>query len=229
MNKNLLVVLAFFAICYMGCKDNAYKPPPPSPAHSYFPQTIGSSWTYRDSVYGEKTDTVNIYGVKIGNVTYTIAGTTTDFNSAICYDANVSSGLSGNGMAYFFAKNQTFGLRETAPPFGFTYFEFLTDTAAAIGYSWISLPTGNRLLNGIPIQSINTIREKNITKVIGGKTFTNVIHTSANFEIQIDGAGFHNIAYYDFYLAKGVGLIEKDTYAYGNLNAVETIVNYTIK
>ncbi|HEY8783484.1 MAG TPA: hypothetical protein VIM16_17790 [Mucilaginibacter sp.] len=229
MNKYLLVFLAFPAICFMGCKDEAYKVPPPSPANSYFPQTLGSTWTYRDSIYGEKTDTANIYGVKIASITYTITGSTTDFNSAVCYDANVLSALNVSNIAYFYANKQTFGLRETTPPFGFTYFEFLTDTAASVGYSWTCSPTGNRLLNGDPIQSINTVREKNITKVVGGKTFTNVIHTSANFQIQIDGVGFHNIAYYDFYLAKGVGLIEKDTYAYGNLNAVQTIMGYTIK
>lgn len=228
MNKNLLIVLVLLAIGYMGCNEDLYKPPAPSPADSYFPQTLGSTWTYRDSIYGEKTDTVNIYGVKIDVVTYTINGSTTDFNSGICYNADMLSGLNGNGMAYFFAKRHTFGLREPTVPFGLTYFELLIDTAS-IGYTWTSTPTANRLLNGDLIQSINTIREKGITKVVGGKTFTNVIHTSANFQILIDGVGFHNIAYYDYYLAKGIGLIEKDTYAYGNLNAVKTIMSYTIK
>jgi len=228
MKIHLLVILAFLAISYTGCKDSAYTPPPPSQANTYLPETAGSTWRYRDSIYSEPTDTATIAGVKIDTLTFTINGGTTDFNGRICYNVGISSIQNGPGTAYFFAENHTFGLFEQVTPFGLTDFEVLVDPASA-GYSWVSAPTLNTLLNGSPIRSVNTIVEKNIVKKVGLQTFTDVIHTSVNFEINVNGAGFHNIAYYDFYLAKGIGLIEKDAYVYGNLNETETILNYNIK
>ena len=79
------------------------------------------------------------------------------------------------------------------------------------------------------MQAVNIVLEKNITRVVGGRTFTNVIHTGTNIMIDINKDGFHNIAYVDVYLAQGVGLIEKDAYYYGLLNETETIMYYTIK
>jgi hypothetical protein len=228
MNKKLYVILAFLAIGYASCKDVAYKPPVPSPANSYFPETFGSTWNYRDSIYGEPTDTAQIYGISIDTATFTINGATTDFNGKVCYNANVLSKQNGPGTAYFYTNKHTVGLLESVAPFGFIDFEFFVDTAS-VGYSWVNTPTTNTLLNGNPVQSINTILEKNISKVVNGKTFTNVIHASVNFQVNINNKGFHNIAYYDFYLAQGVGLIEKDTYVYGCLNGTKTILSYTIK
>jgi len=228
MKKNITVILAVLAIGYTGCKDNAYAPPAPATSNSYLPQTFGSTWKYRDSIYGEKINTASIYGVKIDTLTVTINGGVTDFNSTICYNAEISSIQYGSGAAYFYAEKHLFGSHEQSALFGLADFEFLVDTAS-VGYTWINAPTQNTLLNGSPLQSINTVREKGITKIVGGKTFTNVIHTSANFQINIKGTGFHNIAYYDFFLAKGIGIIEKDSYVYGNLDETKTIIDYNIK
>jgi len=227
MKKHLLVILAFLSIGYTGCKDNAYTPPPPLQADSYLPETFGSNWRYRDSIYSEPTDTATLAGVKIDTLTFTINGGTTDFNATICYNAAISSIQNGPGTAYFFAKKHTLGLFEQVTPFGLTDFEILVDTAS-VGYSWVNAPTQNTLLNGNPIKSINTIVEKNIVKKVGLQTFTDVIHTSVNFQVN-KGTGFHNVAYYDFYMAKGIGVIEKDAYVYGNLNETETIIDYNIK
>jgi hypothetical protein len=228
MNKNLLVILVFMAIGCAGCKDNAYTIVPPSPAKSYFPETLGSTWRYRDSTYGEKTDTAAIYGTKIDTITYTITGATTDFNSKVCYNVNVLSQLNGPSTSYFYSYKHLCALLESGVPYGFTELQFLVDTAS-VGYTWHSSPTLSTYLNGSPVQLISTILERNISRVVGGKTFTKVIHTSLNFQINIKGAGYQNIAYYDFYLANGIGLIEKDTYIYGNINKTEKIIDYTIK
>jgi hypothetical protein len=228
MNKNLLVILAFMAFVYAGCKDIAYTPTPPAPERSYFPETLGSTWRYRDSTYGDKTDTAAIYGTKIDTLTYTINGATTDFNSKICYNVNVLSKLNGPSTSYFYYYKHLCALLETEVPYGFTELQFLIDTAS-VGYTWHNSPTLSTYLNGSPVQIITTILERNISRVVGGKTFTKVIHTSLNYQINIKGAGYKNIAYYDFYLANGVGLIEKDTYIYGNINKTERIIDYSIK
>ena len=106
--------------------------------------------------------------------------------------------------------------------------QVLVDTAA-VGYQWYSTPTMMGVLNGNPVIAYNTVLEKNITRVVNGTTFTNVTHTASNFQVNINNTGFHNIAYFNFYLAQGVGLIEKDVNYYGLLNETETLMNYSIK
>jgi hypothetical protein len=232
MKKYLLVVLALLAIAYMGCKDNAYAPQPPSPANSYFPETFGSTWKYRDSIYGEKTDKAAIYGVSDDTISYTITGGTSDLNGIKCYNADVFSRHYGAGTAYFYNNSHVFGLLTKSAPYGFTFLQMLTDTAK-VGYNWITSPVCSTYEQSVfrskQVRTVNTILERNITRVVGGKTFTNVIHTSVNFQMKNDSSRFQNIAYYDFYMAQGIGLIEKDAYIYGNLNETETIVEYNIK
>jgi hypothetical protein len=228
MYRNRLVLLISLLICFSGCKDVAYKAPPPAPGSSYFPQTYGSTWQYRDSVYGLPTDTFPIKGVKNDIVTFTMNGTTTDFNSLICYNANVQSQLYGTGTAYFAVFQHKYFLLDSSPPWGLTTMQIMVDTAS-VGYTASNFPTMTGTLNGSPVVAYNTVLEKNITKVVNGITFTNVIHTGSNFEINVNQSGFHNIAYFDFYLAPGVGLIEKDASYYGYLNETETILNFTIK
>ena len=232
MKKHLLVVLALLAIVYMGCKDNAYAPAPPAPANSYFPETLGSTWKYRDSIYGEKTDMAPIYGVYNDTISFTITGGTSNLNGLKCYDANVFSRHYGAGTAYFYNSSHVSGLLTQSAPYGLTFLQLLTDNAN-VGYSWTTSPVCSTYAQSVfqsnPVRTVNTILERDITRVVGGKTFVNLVHTSVNLQMKIDSTGFHNIAYYDFYLAQGIGLIEKDAYIYGNLNETETIVDYNIK
>jgi hypothetical protein len=228
MNKSLLVVFILLAIGYAGCKDNAYTPPPPSPPNSYFPETYGSNWKYRDSIYGEPTDTVPILGVRIDTVTYTMNGATTDFNNNIVYNVDVVSKLNGHSTAYFHVDNHLNSLMESTVPYGLTDLQILIDTAS-VGHTWTFSPTNNGVLNNNPVKGISTIVEKNISKMVNGITYPNVIHTSINVQVNVNGAGFHNIANYDFYLAKGFGLIEKDASFYGLLNETKTLLNYNVK
>jgi hypothetical protein len=220
--------LVILILVFAGCKDNAYAPAPPLTATSYFPETFGSIWKYRDSVYGEKTDTLHIFGVMIDTLTYTITGGTTDFNSEVCYNASKISVQYGPGDAYYYAKNHLCAFRESNLPLGLTNLQILIDTAAA-GYSWVSNPSNNTLFNGHQVQTLNTIVEKNITRVVSGTTYTNVIHTSVDFQVSVIKHLFQTITHMDFYFAKGIGIIEKDTYAYGQMNRTETIIEYTIK
>jgi hypothetical protein len=228
MRGTSLFIWVLIMICFIGCKQVAYKAPPPLPGSSYFPQTYGSTWQYRDSVYGLPTDTFPLKGVRSDIVTYTMNGSTTDFNSMICYNATVVSQLYGNGTAYYYAKDHTFGLFSQSPPWGFATLQFLVDKEPA-GFSWASSPSLYLVLHGSPVRAITTILETNTNRVVNGQTFTSVVHSSLNYQININNAGYHNIAYFDFYIAPGVGIIEKDASYYGLLNETETILSYTIK
>jgi hypothetical protein len=227
MPRNLLVILAFMAIGYTGCKQVEYVAPPPANPGSYFPQTQGSTWTYRDSVFGETSDTVNIHGPIVNSKTYTINGATTDFNGLICYNAATLSSDNTVGTAYYSYDKHIFALLESTPPWGLTILDVMVDTAK-MGHVWVSDPSLTTLLNGSPVQVINTIAGTGVTKTVNGVTYTNVTHTASNFQINVGGDGFHNVANFDFYLAPGVGLIEKDAYYYGLLNESETLESYSI-
>lgn len=228
MRKNLFVILVLPAICFLSCIKNPYRAAPPLTAYSYFPQTLGSTWRYRDSIFGEATNPMAIYGVKNDTLTYTMNGATTDFNSKISYDAQVSSLLFSPHIADYFVSNHICELIEPTLAFGLIDLQILNDTAHA-GYSWTSTPSLTTLLHNSPVRTINTIVETDMTKIEGGKTYTSVTHTSINFQININNQGFNNIAHFDFYLAGDVGIIEKDAYYYGYLNETETIVDFHIK
>src|SRR5437763_1497490 len=74
----------------------------------------------------------------------------------------------------------------------------------------------------------HTIMEKGISRSINGRTFNDVIHTKV--EVQYDyGTGFQTFVTYDFYLAKGVGLIESDSNTLDSFFETETLFEYTIK
>jgi hypothetical protein len=227
--------LVILATSFSGCKDDAYAPPPPSSAASYFPQTKGSTWRYRDSTHSVSlVSTANFgsFSVKVDTVTFRINGSSTDFNSLKCYDVDVSSVLYGNNTAYFYAGNHVFALLEWSQLYGLTNLQLLTDTASA-GYKWLSSPlcasAASTPISCNPTQTISTIIEKNIFKKVDGKIYANVIHTTVNLQTNVDGSGFYTLASYDFYLAKGVGLIEKDTHIYGLKYEVETLISFNIK
>ena len=232
MGKKVLIFLCFFATGYMGCKNtDPYTPQPPAPADSFFPETYGSTWKYRDSIFGEATDVAPIYGVSIDTISFTINGNTSDINSLRCYDATEISRVNGPGTAFYYVNGHVFALLESTAPYGLVALQVITENQPK-GYTWISSPLctpyGISLFLNNQVQTINTIQETNITKVVGGKTYTNVTHTSINLQVNTNGFGFKNVANYDLYLAKGVGMIEKDAYIYGDLNSVETIIDYSV-
>jgi hypothetical protein len=232
MNKNLLVFLCLLAIGYVGCKTtNPYIPPPPAPADSFFPETYGSTWRYRDSIFGEPTDVAPIYGVMIDTVSFTINGNTSDLNSLRCYDATEISRLNGPGTAFYYVNGHVFALLESITPYGLINLQVITENQP-VGYTWTSSPIctpfGISLFHTDPVQTVNTIKETNISKVVDGKTYTNVTHTAINLQVNVNNFGFKNVANFDIYLAKGIGMIEKDAFVYGDVNSVETIIDYSI-
>jgi|GEM_PF-815259 len=232
MNKVLLTILVILATGFSGCKDDAYAPPPPSSSATYFPQTKGSTWKYRDSTFNETASKSAIFNPKIDTLTFRINGLSTDFNSLKCYNVDVTSALYGSNTAYFYAGDHLFSLLEWTLLYGLTNLEMLKDTASE-GYTWLGSPLCASVLTtpiaSNPTRTISTIIEKNLLKKVGKITYGNVIHTAVSLQMNFDGGGFSTLAYYDFYLAKGVGLIEKDTHIYGLKYEVETLISFNIK
>ena len=218
MIRHLPVILVLIAICFGGCKKDVKSPV--SLSDSYFPVTKGSSWTYKDILQDLGTDTV----------TTTLTGDSAIFNGKTFYVASSTSRFKGNGTDYFYAAKHAYIFRSLNAYAGQTVeLEVYNDTAK-LKQGNISIPTDQAIANSIPARAINTIEEINLTRTIDGKVFSNVIHTHVDFQYDYEnGNGFQTNFTYDFYIAKGIGIIEYDLFIYGAVAERETILNYNIK
>jgi hypothetical protein len=212
MKRGLLSVFAVIIFCFFGCKKDSN----PAPSGEYLPLTDGSTWKYNYVSDGGTTDTLI---VKMTGGTTLIDGKTY-YNAASTYRQGTSPG-------YFYAGNHLYATRTADQGFGSIELQLLNDTAS-VGYQWLTIPTADGTLGGTPVRTINTIKEKNITRTLNGKTFTNVIHTQVQLQYN-NGSGFGTAVTYDFYLAKGIGLIENDANTVDILHETETIFDYSIK
>ena len=213
----LIAVAAFFA---SGCISSKNDPKPgdgTSTSDSYFPVTAGSTWTYKEEIAGATSSTV----IKM-------TGNTKTFNGKSYYEASSSSTVKGNQLGYFYSANHDFAILQTIPGYGIDVEIHLGNDSKAAGYTWTTSPTVSGYVNGFPAKMINTIKEKGISWVVNCKTFTNVMHTQVDLQYDL-GSGFMSYSVYDFYLAKGVGMIESDTGISGSIYDKETILSYNVK
>jgi hypothetical protein len=97
-----------------------------------------------------------------------------------------------------------------------------------VGYSWTTTPTDNGQIEGFPARLINTIKETGISKTVNGKSYSNVIHTQSDLQYDL-GGGYQAAGTYNFYLAKGVGLIELTLDVDGSNYETETLTSYSVK
>jgi len=217
MKRNLLVILAVLTLFYVSCKKDSANTTPSS-ADSYFPVTSGSMWRYYDLVQGSNTDTVTIK----------MLGSTSTFNNKTYYNASSVSTSTGAGTEFFYAANHTYAIRALNAYAGTTIELKLYNDTATVGNNLMATPTDNGLVNVIPARTINTVIAKNLTRTIYGKTFTDVIHTEVDF--QYDYGGTYQTGFtYDFYLAKGIGMIESQLTILGGTYEEELILDYSIK
>jgi hypothetical protein len=212
--KKYMLLFAAGAVLMAGCKS---KNDPKPGSDSYFPVSSGSTWSYKD-VVGDANNTLTI----------TMTGATSVFNTKTYYTASSVSSAHGTSTGYYYAADNAYAIRATNVSAGITIELQMGNDAKDVGYTWTTTPTDNGIISGFPARTVNTIKEKGISKVVNGKTFTDVIHTQVDLQYNL-GSGFTSTALYDFYLAKGVGMIETDTSVGGNAYEVETITSYTIK
>ena len=218
MKKYLLFMLVITAICCAGCKkDSTPNNGAPVTTGSFMPVTTGSTWAY---VYNESD--IN------DTVTVTMNASNTTLNGKTYYTANAISKQSGTVGIYFYEKDHVFAMRS------FNYYanailelQLYNDTAT-VNNSWISYPTDNGSIGNIPVREISTIEEKGETKLFGGQTFTNVEHTEVDIQYDL-GAGYETKYIYDYYLAKGIGILGYNLRALNDFIESEGILKYTIK
>jgi hypothetical protein len=79
----------------------------------------------------------------------------------------------------------------------------------SIGASWVDRAT---VSPGIDEINTYSIIEKGISRVVENKTYADVIHVRQVVTVSTNGATPVNTAHCDYYMAKGIGLIECATY-----------------
>lgn len=185
-----------------------------SKSDSYQPVTKDSYWKFNGTIAG-----------KAETQTHTIPGTTAIFNGKTYYAVNVISSNSGASTAYYYHGNDNYTNRGTAGGVTVEYL-YLKDNYA-VGKTWTAPMTDNGSINSVPAQVVGKIVEMGATKAVSGKTFTDVVHTQLLVQYDL-GSGFETIQTLDYYIAKGIGIIEADSKASG-ITSSSIISDYSIK
>lgn len=173
-----------------------------------------------------------VTGTQVDTSTNTMTGNTTIINNKLYGVITTNSVTYGSSTGYFSNINHVYTERATSIYAGVTLeLEYLIDNVG-VGTTWIAPVTDNGTINGLPARLLGAITEKNITKTVSGTTFKSVIHTT--LQLQYDyGSGFETSATYDYYIAKGVGIIEGDAViTFGGIvvtNSTATIIGFSIK
>lgn len=194
----LLILFATVTVFSSFKKDDVLIKKPVVPT-SYYPTASGTSRTFLTVTDGAESTFTEVFN-----------GKTKVVNKATYYEAEIKFANSPvSSKAYYYhgnnvCRNRAFDASQNAV----VELDYLNEKES-VGYTWTShmSPTGN--INGVPEQVIGTIKEKGISKTINGKTYNDVIHTSMNVQYNVSN-GYQTVATYDFYMAKGIGIILMD-------------------
>ncbi|RYU86894.1 hypothetical protein EWM62_17240 [Mucilaginibacter terrigena] len=186
-------------------------------ANSYMPTSKGTSWTYvTDPGTGTKaTSEIHLTGV------------ITPINGLNYFEAKSSTAGREAEVGYYYVDDHNYKILGATLQSG-TVVEFnYLDSNLPVNGEWTAKMSPSGFINSIPARTKGRIIEKDITKVVLGKTYKNVIHTQLIVQYDM-GSGFEDFGTYDYYLAKGIGLLETDTNLLG-IVATSKLLNYTIK
>jgi hypothetical protein len=221
MKKNLHFVITLFISCILfgSCKkdspDNGPDPVVSTTSDTYQPLTTGSYWKYAST------------GLSTGTTEMTITANTKTFNGKKFQLVTVKSNSNTAPVGYYYANNHVYTLRQETGGYGYLQFTYLKDNAA-VNASWKESVTDNGTLNGVPAQMIGKIIAKAITKTVAGKTYKDVIHTKVQLQYALYSSTYETFGNYDYYIAKGIGIIEIDSDLSGS-KSVMALQTYTIK
>lgn len=216
MKKTVSLFVIALTICIVGCKPDKPVFPDSAPtSDSYQPVTKGTYWKFNGV----------ISGITLTQTT-TMTGATETINGKLYYTANTVAGTQSEN-SYYYHGGGKYTFRSTSMVNGITLeFVYLIDDMT-VGKKWTAPVSDNGTVNSFPAQLVGEIMESGISKVVGGKTFTNVVHTKLLLQYNITGA-METWTTYDFYVAKGVGWIQLDSSTFG-LETSTTISSYSIK
>lgn len=204
MKKYLLVLIT--ACTILSCKKDSpifpegFGPDQPN-IITYQPMFTSANWVYvNSSDNGNSIQIQNIPGNKI------------NFGGKAFYEA-VSLSLDDSTVekSYFSIKNHVYTLRSESTDFQMGLeLEYLNDTAK-VRHTWSKDFLDDSDSEEARIKRITTvIMGRDMTKTVRGKVYKDVIHT--RLTVSISGLdAFEEVARYDFYIAKAIGIIQIDS------------------
>jgi hypothetical protein len=192
MKKNLLILFTAVAVLSSCKKDSDTE----KLSESYLPNAKDTQRTY-----------VVTSGTSSYTYTETMSGVTTVLDGATYYEAiSKPSNSSTTSKSYYYENDGVYRVSGTTLQAGISVnFEYL-QVNTAVGATWTKNVNASGSINGVPARIVGTMKEKNISKEVLGKTYKDVIHTTIELQYNM-GSGFETSATYDFYSAKGVGPI----------------------
>jgi hypothetical protein len=211
--------VAFLCSCNKDSNDNPPTTDSTASGEEYIPLSAGTYWVYKDSASNEF-DTATVLNDKVtqNNISFTkvqlVSSTDTSYKYYAIQDHNYYINDELNGIA--------FTIRA------------LIDTAN-VGASWvdnINVNVGSG--NTVQAKGTGTIVEKLNTFTVQGQAFSDIIHTRYVLSVNMLGTNV-NIATYDFYFAKGKGIIKikanitATVLGGGNTTSTQDLVNYSVK
>ena len=191
-----------------------------STSTDYLPLTAGTFWTYMETV-----------GSTIDTVTNKLTGTTSTINGKLYYNITSTSQKTGTTTGYFSAIDHVYTERTTVSGIGTVEFLYLKDNLA-VGGTWTTSFSDSGTINGLPSQLLGKITEINISHTVQGKTYSSVIHTTLQIQYNY-GTGFTTASTYEFYTAKGIGIIDIESLitlpGSAPITGSTLLINYSIK
>lgn len=222
MKRFYLPLLCILAFSLIRCKkDLPDVSGTPDTTQGYQPLTKGSTWSYHETFnstdYPALNDVITMTGARavINGKTYYAA--TDKLDTVI-------------GTTYFYQGNGSYSIRSAVLGAGITVEYLYLKDDVAIGQTWTAPISDDGTIQQFPAQVVGKVLKRDTSMTIGSMTFKSVIHTQLQLQYNITGS-FETYQVIDFYVAKGVGIIEIDTDAGQplNLKSYESITSYKIE
>jgi hypothetical protein len=221
MKKLAPVILLLFVLTVSSCGQKELIGPNAenfTRSDSYQPVTAGSTWKYNVNASGftdVKTVIMKANTAVFDGRTYAVAQAT-----------QKSDGTTEN--EYYYHSGSIYTTRaDASAPDDVVEAQYLDDSAI-IGTTFISKPNALGTNGGNPVRWVGTIVDRNATRTVGGLSFKNVIHTKVDLQYDY-GSGFISSVVYDYYVSRGVGIIELNASSSGVVFATQQITNYNIR
>ncbi len=177
MKKIRFCTIIMLSVLVVSCKKNEGTTPAPITV-SYLDITNGNAWNYQQTNNPSTSPTVI-------NYTAISSATDTTINTRLYHIFNRST---GGGKEYYYVNGNNYYEYLSLPLLGDFKFENLfLKSDAAVGDTWSQVIPPITYTNFITVTANlvknDTIKEKGITKIVKGITYTDVVHVSSGLSI----------------------------------------------
>ncbi|MFD2874662.1 hypothetical protein ACFS5N_19410 [Mucilaginibacter ximonensis] len=215
----LLLAAATFMVC---CKmDTPDMTGVTDTTTGFQPLTKGSTWSYHQ--------TFNSTDHPATNEVISMSGKRSVINGKTYYEATDKADTVIS-TTYFYQGNGSYSIRSAVLGSGITVEYLYLKDDVAVGQTWTAPISDDGKIQGFPAQIVGRVINRDTSMTISSMTFKHVAHTQLKLQYKITTA-FETYQLIDFYIGKGVGIIEIDTDAGQplNLKSQQSVTSYKIE